>query len=110
MSRTKQASAAGVSRGRCMSAFGVCGRGNRDGQIAISTNTTMSPSETQKIGFRLRCRQASEVRERAASCSPGGRVVVASTLTAAVASVMADPRVEHAVQQVDEQVHDQEDE
>src|SRR4029079_1515605 len=110
MSRPTHASAFGVSRARARTA--VCGSVfvNSDGQMAMRTNTTMSPAETQNTGFFLRCFQAWDVRDRATSCSPGGRTVVASTLTAAVASVMADPRVEHAVQEVDEQVHDQEDE
>ena len=66
----------------------------------------MSATETQKIGFFFSERQASEARERASPrCA---RVVPVSAPTAMVgASVMADPRVEHAVQQVDEQVDEQ---
>src|SRR6476660_8482424 len=111
MSRPNHALALGRSR----ACFSTAALGstlvNSCGTAAITMNSTMSVTDTQKMGLRLSCRQASEARERPSSAPPPAVGAPASAPTAMVdASVMADPRVEHAVQEIDEQVHDKEDE
>src|SRR5690349_16092322 len=103
MSRPNHALALGRSRASLSTAALGSTFVNSDGHAAISTKTTMSTTETQKIGFFLSERQASEVSERASSW-PGVGALVSAPTAMVDASVMGDPRVEHAVQQVDEQV------
>src|SRR6478672_11692417 len=109
MSRPNHALAFGVSRACLRIARSGGTLVNSDGQMAISTKVAIRSEEIQKIGFFLSCFQASDPSERASSCWPGSRWVSAA-ISRVDDSVMADPRVEHAVQEVDEQVHDQEDE
>src|SRR5687767_2290524 len=108
MSRPNQALPLGFSRASWRTAALGSTLVNRDGQAAMSRNRPMRNTETQKIGFFFSERHASEARDRASSV-PVVTEVSAETSSAA-ASVMADPRVEHAVQQVDDEVNEQEDE
>src|SRR6476661_1298884 len=107
MSRPNQALALGRTRASLSTAADGSTLVNNDGHAAISRNAMMRAIETQKIGFFLRDRQASDESERASSC-PGAAVPVSAPTAMVDASVMADPRVEHAVQEVDEQVDEQE--
>src|ERR1044072_5378451 len=107
MSRPNQAFALGLARASFSTAALGSTLVNNDGQAAISTNATMRITETQKMGFFLSDRQASDVSERGSSC-PGVGALVSAPTAMVDESVMADPRVEHAVQQVDEQVDEQE--
>ena len=101
MSRPNHALAFGLSRAffRMASAGSVWV--NSCGTAAITTKIRMSTTETQKIGFFFSWRQASEARERAPP-SVAWVVPVSAPTAMVVASVMADPRVEHAVQKVDD--------
>src|SRR6476659_3717093 len=100
MSRPNHASALGVARASFSTAALGSTLVNREGQIAMSRKMAIRTAENQNTGFFLSWRQASDARERASSWWPGTASAPVSTATAAVdASVMANPRVEHAVQQ-----------
>src|SRR5579885_1256088 len=106
MSRPNHALELGVARASASTALLGSMCVNSDGHADISTNRRMRKTDTQKMGFFFSERQASDPSDRAASSAWVGP---ASAETAIVDdSVMADPRVEHAVQQVDEQVDEQE--
>src|SRR5688500_6341637 len=83
--------------------------------MAIAATRTPSTQAVQKIGLRRRSRMASAVRLRGFSASSSGPVtgVAPGRVSAATTepmSLIADPRIEHGVEQIDdeaeEQVHD----
>src|SRR5690242_15011864 len=105
MSRPNHALALGLSRAWASTALLGDTFVNSEGQMAISTKSAMRTTENQKTQFFFSDRHASEASERASSTSPPSRTATPASATPMVdASVMADPRVEHAVQEVDEQV------
>src|SRR5690349_19529515 len=82
---------------------------HRPGNAAIDTTTTTIRMLSQKTGLLRSCCHASLHRlpPGLLSGSPDGAL---ATSTVETLSLIADPRVEYGVQQVDEQRRDQEDE
>src|SRR6478609_11959517 len=104
MSRPNHASTPGRSRDLARIALVGSVLVNRLGQMAISTKTVIRLVATQNSGLRRISRQASDARERSSLESPPSWGSMRPVSATAATSVMADPRVEQAVEQVHEQV------
>src|SRR5690349_9488012 len=108
MSRPNHASAFGGTRASLRTAALGSTLVNNDGHAAISTKRAIRPTEIQKIGLLFRERQASDASERGASPASVPAAPASTEMAMVEASVMADPRVEHAVEQVHDEVGKQE--
>src|SRR5918992_2471876 len=106
MSRPNQLSPLGLARASDRTASRGSVLVNNPGAIAIVTKRRISAAEIQNSGLRFRSYQASAPRVRTGAPASSGWVP--STWSSAPASsVMGDPRVQHSVEQVDDEVGEQ---
>src|SRR6476469_4195147 len=106
MSRPNQVPSPGRARDSCRIASVGSVLVNRLGKVAMSTNTRIMTELIQKSGLRRMARQASPASERGGPASTGfSPRDVASGASVTADSVMGDPRVEQAVDEVDDDQH-----